>query len=128
MLAVGVGMYLQEAWAQMGSVTRQPLARGNPGSNHPPACPLTKRRNPHPASFRHKPLGALEKLEEQERNPGGKAELNLQPRVSYFLLPSLPRGALVMLASGSLNVKVLPASLSPLQDNLFHHTFHSFSV
>lgn len=121
-------MYLQEAQAQMGSVTRQPLARGNPGSNHPPACPRTERRNPHSALLSHKPPGALEKLEEQERNPGGKEELNLPPRVSYFLLPSLPRGSLVMLASGSLNFKVLPAPLSPFQDNLFHHTFRSFSV
>lgn len=91
MSAVGVGMYLQEAQAQVGSVTRQPLARGNPGSNHPPACPRTERRNPQSALLSHKPLGALEKLEEQERNPGGKEEFNLPPRVSYFLLPSLPR-------------------------------------
>ena len=91
MSAVGVAMYLQEAQAQVGSVTRQPLARGNPGSNHPPACPCTERRNLQSALLSHKPLEALEKLEEQERNPGGKEEFNLPPRVSYFLLPSLPR-------------------------------------
>lgn len=85
----GVRVHLQEPHAQMGSVTRQPLVRGNPRFNHKPAHPpLREETHTLPLSA-NRPLRALEKLEGQEKNPGGKEELNLLPRVSYFLVLSL---------------------------------------